>query len=157
MHKKLKYICSDCGCVPAEPSLLAASPDALAPTAAQTMHLTGLSPGKLSEDPPAPHRSLAALRSVHTAQSTLVLCWTAADISRERLVSYQCVGWKYTPDHGAFLVYDTQFNLSFCWKLISLSAWLFARETYDPSNFKISIVLLNLSSHLVQKLWEKRE
>lgn len=56
------------------------------------------------------------------------------------------------PPDRALLVSSNGSSLSFSWTLIDLSAWLFTTNTDDPSGFKISIMLSNLSSHLVQKL-----
>lgn len=122
------------------------SPDPRAPTAARTMHRAGLSTA------PDWH---------HRAQSTLPRARSSSGAEEQPTSPEK--DWLPThvqaggaPARGALLLHDTEFNLSFCRELMGLSAWLFARETYNPSNFKISIMLLNLSSHLVRKLWEKR-
>ena len=142
------------------------SPDPLTPTAAQTTHISRLSTGKLFlGDPLEPSRRLAPLRSVHTSHECTCLFVLNSSWHLQRKPSFlqicrlesslQTAGC--TPAYGACPVYKKDFNLSFSWTLINLSACLFRGNTYDPSIFKISIMLSNLSSHLVQKLWERRE
>lgn len=142
------------------------SPDPLTPVAAHTMHLSGLSTGKLFlRDPSEPSRRLATLRSDHTSHECTCLSVLNSSWHLQRKPAFlqicrleralQRAGC--VPAYGAFLVYNKDFNLSFSRTLINLSAWLFTRNNYDPSIFKISIMLSNLSSHLVSKLWERME
>lgn len=135
-----------------------------APPAAQTIHLSGFSTEKL-RDPLELSSRPAPLCSAHTSYMCTWLFLLNSSWQLWRKLDFlQIHRLKHSPQTAgcmsadrALLVSSNGFNLSSSWTLIDLSAWLFTTNTDDPSSFKISIMLSNLNSHLVRKLWERRE